>query len=87
MSLDKDIDNLNCEGVAIPDFVFWIIVTQLLFYSTFGFIQIYQIKRRLDGKPIDYSNVERMYLIDSLFSLPNLVNDHQMSFPIPLVPP
>lgn len=68
MSLDKDVDNLNCEGLAIPDFVFWIIVTQLLFYATFGFIQIYQIKRRLDGKSVDYSNIERMYLIDSLLS-------------------
>lgn len=68
MSLDKDIDNLGCEGVAIPDFVFWIIVTQLLFYSTFGFIQIYQIYQKLNGKRTSYSVIERMYLIDSLLA-------------------
>jgi len=68
MGLNDDIDALGCPGVEIPDFVLYIIITQLIFYSTFGLIQIYQIYQRINGKKVDYSNIERMYLIDSLMS-------------------
>ena len=68
MGLSDDIDGFGCPDVKIPDFVVYIIITQLLFYSTFGLIQIYQIYKRMNGSKVDYSNIERMYLIDSLLS-------------------
>lgn len=69
INLKNDVDEFKCKDVGIPSFVLWIIVTQLIFYSTFGFIQIYQIYNRL-YKPdqYDYSKIETMYIIDSLLS-------------------
>lgn len=69
INLKNDVDEFKCKDVGIPSFVLWIIVTQLIFYSTFGFIQIYQIYNRL-YKPdqYDYRKIETMYIIDSLLS-------------------
>lgn len=78
--IQKDVSNLGCydsKGVKIeiPSWVVWLVATQLLFYSTFGFIQMVQIFRRLactsEGLPkfeYKYENYEKYYLIDSLLS-------------------
>lgn len=69
INLKDDVDKFNCPDVGIPSFVLWIIVTQLLFYSTFGFIQIYQIYNRLyRPDQYDYRTIETMYIVDSLLS-------------------
>jgi len=69
INLKSDVDAFKCPDVGIPSFVLWIIVTQLLFYSTFGFIQIYQIYNKLyNPDQYDYRRIETMYIIDSLLS-------------------
>ena len=68
LSLVDDVDKFNCPDVKVPDFVVYIIGTQLFFYATFGFIQIYQVYQRLENKKVDYSQIELLYLIDSLAS-------------------
>lgn len=69
INVKDDVDGFKCPGVSIPSFVLWIIVTQLVFYSTFGFIQIYQIYNRLyNPDQYDYHKIETMYIIDSLLS-------------------
>jgi hypothetical protein len=69
INLKSDVDAFKCPDVGIPSFVLWIIVTQLLFYSTFGFIQIYQIYNKLyNPGQYDYRRIETMYIIDSLLS-------------------
>ena len=68
INLENDVDNLNCDDVSIPSFVLWIIITQLIFYSTFGFLQIWHIWCRLYKKDYEYRNTELYYLVDSLLS-------------------
>ncbi len=69
INLADDINLFGCPGVGIPSFVLALVVTQLIFYSTFGFIQIYQIYKRLyNPKEYDYKKIETMYIVDSLLS-------------------
>ena len=69
INLDKDIDKFNCKDVSIPDFVVWIIITQLIFYASFGFIQLVQIFNKL-YRPSNYNyrTYELAYIVDSLAS-------------------
>lgn len=68
IELNNDVNNLDCDA-KVPDFVLWIIVTQLIFYSTFGFIQIVQIYRKLyKPKSYNYRNIESWYILNSLLS-------------------
>ena len=63
----KTFNDLNCEE-KVPDFVYAIVITQLFFYGSFGFIQLYQIYTVFTSKEYDYSKFELAYLVDSLVS-------------------
>ena len=68
INLSEDVDKLNCPDVGIPDFVLWIVITQLIFYNSFGFLQLWQIYKKLYSKNYCYANTELYYLVDSLLS-------------------
>ena len=61
--LEKDTD-----PIQIPDFVYAILATQLIFFSTFGFIQLFQLFRAQKGNPQNFLTIERNYHILSLVS-------------------
>jgi len=56
------------DPTQIPDFVYAILGTQLIFFSSFGFIQLFQLFKAERGKPQNYLTVERNYHILSLIS-------------------
>jgi hypothetical protein len=69
LRLQKNVDEFGCDDVKIPEWVVAIIITQCIFYASFGFIQLFQIWKRLyRNESYDYSQFELFYLIDSLAS-------------------
>lgn len=70
LRLQSNVDKFDCEkDVKIPEWVVSIIVTQCIFYTSFGFIQLVQIWKRLyKNEKYDYSQFELAYLVDSLAS-------------------
>lgn len=68
IELKDNVDSFGCPNVAVPDFVLAIIVSQLVFYSTFGFIQMYHVYQRVNNKYVNYINIEKLYIIDSLLA-------------------
>ena len=68
VDLKTDVDKLGCPKATIPDFVLGIIISQLVFYSTFGFIQLYHVYQRTNGRQVNYENIEKLYIIDSLLA-------------------
>lgn len=66
IELQSDVDAFGCPKVKIPDFVLAIIVSQLALFSTFGLIQLYHVYQRINGNQVDYRNIEKLYIIDSL---------------------
>ena len=59
----SDVKSLNCKD-KVPNFVWAIILTQLVFYMSFGAIQLYQIF----GKNVNYETIEKCYIWLSLIS-------------------
>ena len=70
LRLQSNVDKFDCEkDVKIPDWVVTIIISQCIFYTSFGFIQLVQIWKRLyKNEKYDYSFFELFYLVDSLAS-------------------
>ena len=68
LELQDSVKGFGCKDVEIPKFVIWIIVTQLVFYATFGFIQIYHIWRCWQGGCPRFENIEKLYILDSLLA-------------------
>ena len=62
----NDVNNLDCNN-KVPNFVYGIVWTQLIFYLSFGLIQLYQIYSVWKGR-YNYVNIEKLYIWDSLLS-------------------
>ena len=67
-NLSDDIDNLNCPDTKIPSFVMYILITQLIFYCSFGGIQLFHLAQRLRGNSVNYGTIEKAYVTFSLLS-------------------
>lgn len=53
----------NNQPIKIPSWVWFIIIVQIINFSSFGVIQYGQVSNALAGKVVDYSVYERRYLI------------------------
>ena len=58
-----EIDPDTGKRVQIPFWVWFIVVVQLFHYARFGMVQLKQIMGVLRGMPMDFIDVERMYVI------------------------
>jgi hypothetical protein len=57
-----EIDPDTGKRVQIPFWVWFIVTVQLIHYIRFGLVQVKQIVAALKGMPLDYIDVERMYV-------------------------
>jgi len=48
--------------IKVPAFVWFIIISQAIYYALFGFVQFNHIRGRLSGKPFDYLKTEKAYI-------------------------
>lgn len=73
--LVKDVQNLYAgvngtdgKPIKVPDWIWFIVIFQALYYAAFGVVQYHHINKRLSGEPFNYESVENSYISLSYFA-------------------
>lgn len=74
-SLVSDVDTLykdetgpNGDRITVPAWIWYIVIMQLLYYASFGVIQLVHIRGRLTNPNFNYLSIEDWYISLSYFS-------------------
>jgi hypothetical protein len=57
-----EVDPDTGDKIAVPSWIWFVVIFQLIYYALFGFVQYNHIKSRLSGLPFNYSTTEKAYI-------------------------
>ena len=63
-----EIDPDTNEAPAVPGWIWFVVIAQLVYYALFGIVQYRHIKARFSGKAYDYISTEKSYISLSFFA-------------------
>jgi hypothetical protein len=61
-SLVADVNDKFTDA-SVPGWIWFVVIGQLLFYASFGVVQVIQIARRFRGESFNYAEIESLYIL------------------------
>jgi hypothetical protein len=56
------------DPVRVPSWIWVVVILQLLYYASFGVVQLIHINRKFSGRPFNYVSIEKAYIFLSFFA-------------------
>jgi hypothetical protein len=62
-SLVSDVSTLYPGTASVPAWIWFVVIAQLLFYASFGIVQVIHISRRFNNSKSNYASIESYYIM------------------------